>query len=215
MANVAGVTLRRNTGQALAIAGARSKVTVRHATIEKTGNHPDVPAMLQNVETTHDERGFGAVRVYDGALLRADGLTVTESRLAGVAVADGARARLENVKIRDVAGVAMPNGRLSSSMGVHALRGAQVDLRRFSVEGAMVGLAAVKGFVRAEHGRITDVEVGASFRPSPDRPRYGPSCMMIDVKYMDVGIPLQATRYELPSIPSGGAEAGRWCPIVP
>jgi len=133
------------------------------------------------------ERRHRRHRRQRGASAWITGVDVDDCAAVGVDVAERARARLDRVTVRRTTGVgqafAIKNGAV-----VEAVASGSID-------SAVCGIAVYGASAKWDSGTITKSPVGACVA----KPQMPLDCLRNATRYVDVGIPAQADRYDLPS----------------
>lgn len=195
---VARAVVARSRHAGIGVDGAGTRVSLTDVTIDEVAG-----------DAATGRFGVGLWAQND-AIVAAQRLAVASSRMAGAGALTGASMTLEDARIAgvrpaDCAESTCPDE--SAGMGVVAhLLGGRVRVTRFSIEGAaLCGVAVGRsdtisddpgGQLDLEDGVIEGSPVGACVQVDG----YDAARLRASVRYVDVGVPLQATSYELPGL---------------
>jgi hypothetical protein len=183
--------------------GTGTTVNATGLLVERTGFYPGLPDLI--AAGGCDGIGFnhlGAVEFAAGAQGTGFGWTIDHSAMAGLYAHDDATVRASIVRVSFSSGVpgTPPSTEACGGFNVIAHRNGQIELTRVQIEdagvcGVIVGGAPGTG-IDLHIGHVIRSPIGACLQQDGyDRAR-----LRDRVVYRDVGVPLQATTYELPDV---------------
>jgi hypothetical protein len=189
----------RNAHSAIRVEGAGTKAWLTGVVVRASGIHP-----LARAQAPANSADIGALLVTRQASAWANAVTVEDSAVAGVNVSQRARLRLERSNVRRTTSQGGVGG-----FAVNARDGATLDWVTTVVSDADVcGISVNGAAATVTGGSVTRAAVGACVKDLA----MSLECLK-KAQYREVGVPLQAERYELPSL-STDAGPPPVCPRV-
>ncbi len=177
-----------NAHNAIRAEGAGTRLWMSGTSVTNTGVNPLVRARIASSPSAPN-MDVGAVLVTRDASAWLSSIAVVDSETAGIDVAERAKARLDRVVVLRTTG--------SGAQGVSAHNGAIVDAYLVNVaDSATCGLAVAGASMTSNQGVISKAPVGACVT----RPQMSTRCLQRGTKYVDVGVPVTAETYALPSV---------------
>jgi hypothetical protein len=180
---------------------AGTRVRADFVRVANTSIHP---TRLANIAAAGSCGALGfqylsAVEIDSGAELTGSVWEISRSQLAGLYAHDGGSASLGGVLITDTEDI-RSGGVSCGGAGAIVHRGGSIDLKGFTIRNSYL-CGVVVGSLLAEmdllNGLIDTAPVGACVQ----QVGFDTSRLRHDVEYVNVGVPLQATSYDLPDGP--------------